>query len=101
MFLRSAEKERSSNEMNNSKQSNLSGAEGKALRNLADDRSFVMKCANKGSSGVAWDRDDNFQDVSRQLCDANIYKDVKFKENIDTGLVKYFIFYSSKETTNL
>ena len=40
-------------------QSNLFGEEWKALRNLADDRSIVLKGADKCSSVVVWDRDDS------------------------------------------
>ena len=58
------------------------------LRNLADDKSIVIKCADKGSSVVVWDRDDYPQEASRELQDTNIYEDVKFNENIVTGRVE-------------
>ena len=74
--------------MNDSTQSNLSGEEWKALRNLAGDRSIAIKGADKGSSVVAWDKDDYLQEASKQLRDTNIYEDVKFNENILTGLVE-------------
>ena len=74
--------------MNDSTQNNLPGEEWKALRHLANDRSIVIKVANKGSSVVVWDKDDYLQEASRQLQDTNIYKDVKFNENILTGLVE-------------
>ena len=44
--------------MNDSTQSNLSGDGWEALRNLADDKSIVIKGADKGSSVVIWDRED-------------------------------------------
>ena len=37
---------------------------------------------------VVWNRDDYLQEASRQLQDTNIYEDIKFNENIFTGLVK-------------
>ena len=74
--------------MNGSPQSNLSGDKWKALRILADDRSIVIKDADKGSSVEIWDRDDYLQEASKQLQDTNIYEDVKFNENILTGLVE-------------
>ena len=49
---------------------------------------IVVKGAGKGSSVVVWDSDDYLQEASRQLWDTNIYKDVKFNENILTGLVE-------------
>ena len=74
--------------MNDSTQSNLSGVEWKDLRNLADDRSIVIKGAGEGSSVVIWDRKDYLQEASKRLRDTNVYKDVNFKENILTGLVE-------------
>ena len=86
--LSRVEKELLSNGMNDSIQSNLSGDEWKALRNLADDRSNVIKGADKGSSKVIWERADYLQEASKQLRDTNIYEGVKFNENILTGLVE-------------
>ena len=85
VFLSRVEKELFSDEMNDSTQSNLSGDEWKALRNLADDRS---KGADKRSSVVTWDREDYLQEASKQLRDSNIYEDVDFNENILTVLVE-------------
>ena len=45
--LSRVEKEFFSDEMNDFTQSNLSGEEWKALRNLADERSIVIKAADK------------------------------------------------------
>ena len=88
VFLSRVEKELFSDEMNDSTQSNLSGDEWKALRNLADDRSIVIKGADKGSSVVIWDREDYLQEASKQLRDTNIYEGVNFNENILTGWVE-------------
>ena len=71
-----------------STQSNLSRDEWKASGNLADDRSIMIKGADKGFSVVIWDRDDCLQEASKQLWDINIYEDVKFNENILIGLVE-------------
>ena len=72
MFLSCVEKEPFSDEMNDSTQSNLSGDESKALRNLADDRSIVMNGAAKGSSVVIWDRENYLQKASKQPQDTNV-----------------------------
>ena len=72
MFLSCVEKEPFSDEMNDSTQSNLSGDESKALRNLADDRSIVMNGAAKGSSVVIWDRENYLQKASKQPRDTNV-----------------------------
>ena len=47
---------------------------------LADDRSIVVKKADKGSTVVIWDRNDYILEAEKQLCDANVYKDVSFNE---------------------
>ena len=103
VLLSRVEKELFSNEINNSTLSNLSGEEYKALRKLADDRSIVIKGADKGSSVVVWNRYDYFQKVSRQLKDGNLYEDVKFNENILTSLVeksnKIFNLFCSRNLT--
>ena len=87
MFLSSFEKELFSNDISESKQSNLSAEEWKALRGLAADKTIVIKGADKDSSGVVWDRSDYLHEVSRQLQDQNICEDVKFNKNILSDLV--------------
>ena len=47
---------------------------------LADDRSIVIKKADKGSPVVVWDRHDCILKAEKQLSDANVYKDVSFHE---------------------
>ena len=54
ILLSQLEKEFFTNELDHSSQSILSAEEWKALRNLASDRSIVIK----GSSVVVWDRAD-------------------------------------------
>ena len=66
---------------------NLSSEEWKAMHSLADDRSIVIKKADKGSSVVVWDRNDYVMEAEKQLSDANVYKDVSFNENILQDLV--------------
>ena len=41
-----------------------------------------------GSSVVVWDRSNYFNEASRPLHSKNTYADVKFRENILTGLVE-------------
>ena len=47
---------------------------------LADDRSAVIKKADKGSTAVVWDRNDYVLEAEKQISDANICKDVSFNE---------------------
>ena len=92
-----------------------------ALKGLADDRSIVIKKADKDSCVVVWCRDDYIKEAKNQLKDNTVYKDVNFKETMLSDLVdksnkffkgfhnckcitekelKYFS-YQFKKTTNL
>ena len=67
--------------------SNLSSDEWKAIRFLADDRSIVIKKADKGSAVVVWDRVDYIKEAQKQLKDENVYKKVNFKDQNLSELV--------------
>ena len=67
--------------------SNFSKEEWQAMRALADDRSIVIKRADKGSTEVVWDRNDYILKAEKQLSDANVYKDVSFNEKYLQELV--------------
>ena len=58
-----------------------------ALKGLADDRSIVMKKADKGSCLVVWFRDDYIKKAENQLKGNTVYKDVNFTETILSDLV--------------
>ena len=58
--------------------SNITKGEWQAIISLADDRSTVIKKADKGFCVVAWDRDDYLSEDEKHLCDKAIYKDVSF-----------------------
>ena len=88
VLLSRLEKELFSSEINESTNSDLSGEEWKGLRNLAADKTIVIKAVDKGPSVVVWDRSDYLQKASRQLQDENIYQDIRFSENILKDLVQ-------------
>ena len=67
--------------------SNLSSDEWKAIRSLADDRSIVIKKADKGSAVVVWYRVDYVKEAQKQLKDENVYKRVNFKDQNPSELV--------------
>ena len=50
----------------------MSREEWQAVRSLADDRSIVIKKADKGSCVVAWDRNDYLLEAERQLSDTEV-----------------------------
>ena len=55
---------------------NLTREERSALHNLKNDKSIVIKSADKGSAIVVWDRDDYIKEVEKQLGDKGIYEEV-------------------------
>ena len=54
------------------------------MRNLAEDRSIIIKPADKGSCVVVWDREDYLAEGYKQLCGTSTY--VKVKECNDQVL---------------
>ena len=58
------------------------------MRFLVNDRSVVIKKADKSSCAVVWDREDYIAEAERQLGDVTIYKDVDFKEKMLENLAK-------------
>ena len=56
--------------------------EWQAFGGLADDRSILIKKADKASCVVVWCRDDFIKEANKQLEDKIVYKDVNFKETI-------------------
>ena len=55
---------------------------------MANDKSIVIKKADKGSSIIIWNRLDYLKEVNKQLSNKNVYKEVEFKEKMLTELVE-------------
>ena len=62
------------------KKFNLNREEYLTIRSLQNDRSVIIKPADKGSAVVVWDRQDYLKEAERQLSDSSIYKEVKVTE---------------------
>ena len=61
----------------------------KAMHNLAEDWSIIIKPANKGSCVVIWDREDYLVEGYRQLSDQLTYTDVKkFNQKLTPDLTE-------------
>ena len=56
--------------------SNLSHGERKALFDLKNDKSIVIKEADKGSAVVVWDTDDYCIEADAQLSDSDVYQEI-------------------------
>ena len=69
------------------KKFNLNREEYLTMRSLQNDRSVIIKPANKGSAVVVWDRQDYLKEAERQLSDRRIYKEVKVTEKDLVDLV--------------
>ena len=54
---------------------------------MADDRTIVIKKADKGSCVVVWDRKDYINEAEKQLNNTNVYKDVYFTNKLLQELV--------------
>ena len=91
--------------------------EWKVLKYLAEEKSIVIKSADKISCVVIWDRENYVKKADRQLSDNKVYMDVKYTKNMFSSLVdksnkifqslpkkkyrsKYFT-YNVKNATNL
>ena len=56
------------------KKFNLNREEYFTMRSLHNDRSVIIKPADKGSAVVVWDKQDYLKEAKRQLSDSSIYK---------------------------
>ena len=69
------------------KKFNLNREEYLSMRSLQNDRSIIIKPADKGSAVVVWDRQDYLKETERKLSDSSIYKEVKVTEKDLVDLV--------------
>ena len=90
--------------------SNLSKEEWKAMRTLADDKTIVIKKADRGSCVVVWDRNDYIKEAEKQLNGAmfmrmsvlmlkelvgtsnKIFQNLKATGKISVKQLKYFTY---------
>ena len=59
---------------------NLSKEEWLAVKSLKEDKSIVIKPADKGSCVVVWDKQDYIMEAERQLSDESVYETISFNE---------------------
>ena len=68
---------------------NLTKEEWKVMCNLAEDRSIIIKPADKGSCVVIWDQEDYLAEDYRQLSDHSTYTDIKkFNQKLMSDLTE-------------
>ena len=80
------------------------------MKRLAENRSTVIKPADKGFCVIVWDRTDYLTEAKKDLSDSNTYKEVKFDDNelvklaeVGNTLLKRLLLKKciSPEATNL
>ena len=67
---------------------NLTKEKWKSIKGLAEDRSIVIKPADKGSCVVVWDKLDYLAEAENHIKCSNTYQDVKFRDNDLAKLVE-------------
>ena len=77
LFLRSLEKETFLLSPRKPQSYNLTKEEWKAMRNLAEDQSVIIKLADKGSCTVIWYQEVYLVEGYRQISDHSTYTDVQ------------------------
>ena len=85
LYLSSLEEKLMNVEVLKDKFNNLPNSERKALDDLKNDKSIVIKSADKGSVVVVWDREDYKKEAQKQLGDEQVYEEVS---NDATSLLK-------------
>ena len=89
LFLRKLEGDLFSFLLGKPQSYNMSKEEWQAMRNLAEDRSIIIKLADKGSCVAVWDREDYLAEGYKQLSDSSTYVEVKnYKKKVLVDLTK-------------
>ena len=88
MFLSQLEKDIFSVLPGNTSSCNLTKHEWLAVRGLAEDKSIIIKPADKGSIVVLWDKVDYLAEAENHLSGSSTYKEVKFGEEELVKLVE-------------
>ena len=76
IYLSSLEEKLMSMEIAKDKYNNFTREERRALYDLKNGKTIVIKGADKGWAVVVWDRDDYIQEAEKQLADKEIYDEV-------------------------
>ena len=76
VYMSSLEEKLMKTEIPKDKCNNLTSKERQALYDLKNDKSIVIKGADKGSAVVAWDREDYIKEPEKQLGDSDVYEEV-------------------------
>ena len=85
LYLSSLEEKLIKAEVPKDKLNNLTKSEQKALYDLKNDKSIVIKSADKGLVVVVWDREDYIKEAEKELGDEQVYEEVS---NDATPLLK-------------
>ena len=76
LYLSSLEEKLIKAEVPKDKLNSLTKSEQKALYDLKNDKSIVIKSADKGLAVVVWDREDYIKEAEKELADEQVYEKV-------------------------
>ena len=76
LYLSSLEEKLMTVEVPKDKFNNLTNSERRALHDLKNDKSIVIKSADKGSVVVVWDREEYIKEAEKHLGDEEVYEEV-------------------------
>ena len=76
LYLSSLEEKLMKVDVPKDKFNNLTNSERKASYDLKNDKSIVIKGADRGSAVVVWDREDYINEAEKQLGDEEVYEEV-------------------------
>ena len=76
LYLSSLEEKLMKVEVPKDKFNNLTKSERKALSDLKNDKSIMIKSADMGSAVVVWNREDYIKEAEKQLGDEQVYEEV-------------------------
>ena len=87
VFLGRVEDELFSIQPRQSRNLNLTKEEWSAVKSLKEDKSIVIKPADKGSCVVVWDKQDYIREVENQLGDEKVYEETTLNNKDLSGLM--------------
>jgi len=87
VFLGRVEDELFSIQPRQSRNLNLTKEEWLAVKSLKEDRSIIIKPADKGSCVVVWDKQDYIREVEKQLADEKVYEETQINNKDLSGLM--------------
>ena len=78
-------------EIHSKRFSNLTEDERNEMYSLKDDKSIIMKCADKGVAVIVWDHEDCLKEASKQLEDKEVYLELPNNSSVLMSTIFKFL----------